>query len=881
MEMKATTTMVMEIEEGMETIGMEILIEVREEMHQLLEFALTKIFSTVNLATLVFATCTLLDDALTWWNSHVQTVGIDEAYEMSWKDLIKLMIEVYCLRKEIKKLESELWNLVVKGNDIGGYTQRFHELTLLCLRMVPKEDEKIERMASSLMDQKVRTYAARSAENKRKLDSNPRDNRAQPSPFKRQSMGGQNVARAYTARSNEKRGYAGSLPYDNKCKLHHEGHYKSDYPKMKSQNCGNKSGNAKARGRAYAIEGGDANPDSNVVIGTFLLNDLYAFMLFDSGADKSFVSTTFSALIDVITSSLDVSYAVKLADRRVAKTNTILRGYTLGLLGHPFDIDLMPVELGSVDVIVGMDWLSRYHAVIVCDEKAVRIPYGDEVLEIQADGCSGGIKSRLITEKEAEDKSKGKRLKDVPIVQDFLEVFLKDLPRLPSTRQVEFQIDLVPGAAPVARATVREEDIPKMVFRTRYGHYEFQVMPFGLTNAPTIFMDLMNQVCKPYLDRFMIIFIDDILIYSKSEEEHREHLKLILKLLKKEELYAKFSKCDFWLPKGEKEEAAFQLLKARLCSAPILALLEGSENFMVYYDASHKGLGAVLLQKEKVIAYASLQLKVHEKNYTTYDLELGAVGFALKMRRHYLYGTKCVVFTDHKKLGTRADGTLCLRNRSWIPYFGDLRALIMHESYKSKYSIYPGSYKMYQDLRKLYWWPNMKAEIATYNALGTQLDMSTTYHPQTDGQSEMGIQTLEDMMRACKSFADGNLKPLEFQVRDMVMLKVSPWKGVIRFGKRGKLNLRYIRPFKKCFSDEPLVIPLDEIQIDEKLNFIEEPTEIMDREVKCLKQSRIPIVKVCWNLMRGPEFTWEREDQMKKKYPHLFANPKNTSNATS
>ncbi|GKC58100.1 putative reverse transcriptase domain-containing protein [Tanacetum coccineum] len=333
----------------------------------------------------------------------------------------------------------------------------------------------------------------------------------------------------------------------------------------------------------------------------------------------------------------------------------------------------------------------------------------------------------------------------------------------------------------------------------------------------------MNRVCRPYLDKFVIVFIDDILIYSKTKEEHDVHLRLILELLKKEELYAKFLKCDFWLSKvqfyghvidsegihvdpGEKEEIAFQTLKQKLCSAPILALPEGSENFVVYCDASHKGLGAVLMQKEKVIAYASRQLKIHEKNYTTHDLELGAVVFALKMWRHYLYGTKCVVYTDHKSLqhildqkelnmrqrrwlellsdydcelryhpgkanvvadalsqknrpkplrvralvmtiglnlparilnaqvearkeenyGTedlhgmiknlepRADGTLCLKNRSWIPLFGDLRALIMHESHKSKYSIHPGSDKMYQDLKKLYWWPNMKAEIATY-----------------------------------------------------------------------------------------------------------------------------------------------------------------------
>ncbi|GJZ98601.1 putative reverse transcriptase domain-containing protein [Tanacetum coccineum] len=181
-------------------------------------------------------------------------------------------------------------------------------------------------------------------------------------------------------------------------------------------------------------------------VGTFLLNDQYASMLFDSGADKSFVSTTFSALLDVVPSPLDVSYAVKLADRRVVETNTILRGCTLWLLGHPFNLDLMPVELGSFDVIIGMDWLLRYHAVIVCNEKVVRIPYGNEVLEIQGDG---------FTKKEAKNKLEEKRLEDVPIVQDFPKVFLEDLPGLPPTRQVEFHIDLVPGAALVARAPYR------------------------------------------------------------------------------------------------------------------------------------------------------------------------------------------------------------------------------------------------------------------------------------------------------------------------------------------------------------------------------------------------------------------------------------------
>ncbi|GKA70875.1 putative reverse transcriptase domain-containing protein, partial [Tanacetum coccineum] len=265
---------------------------------------------------------------------------------------------------------------------------------------------------------------------------------------------------------------------------------------------------------------------------------------------------------------------------------------------------------------------------------------------------------------------------------------------------------------------VWEEDIPKTAFRTLYSHYEFQVMPFGLNNAPAVFMDQMNRVWKPYLDEFEIVFIDDILIYSKSEEEHAEHLKLILELLKKEELYAMFSKCEFWLSKVQflghvidsegihldpakiesiKDwaspktpikirqflglagyyrrfiiEVAFQLLKQKLYSVPILALPEGSENFVVYCDASRKWLGTVLMQKEKVIAYASRQLKIHEKNYTTHDLELGAVVFALKMWRHYLYDTKCVVFTDHKSLQHILDQKeLNMRQRRWLELLSD------------------------------------------------------------------------------------------------------------------------------------------------------------------------------------------------------------------
>ncbi|GJT75915.1 hypothetical protein Tco_1042640 [Tanacetum coccineum] len=662
---------------------------------------------------------------------------------------------------------------------------------------------------------------------------------------------------------------------------------------------------------------------------------------------------------------------------------------------------------------------------------------------------------------------------------------------------------------------VRDEDIPKTAFRTRYGHYEFQVMPFGLTNAPAVFMDLMNRVCKPYLDKFVIVFIDDILIYSRNKEEHANHLRIILELLKKEKLYAKFSKCDFWISIvqflghdlagsgggngclgyyrrfiegfskiakplteltqknkkyiwGEDQESAFQLLKQKLCEAPILALPEGNDDFVIYCDASLQGLGAVLMQREKVIAYASRQLKPYEENYTTHDLELGAVKELNMRQRRWLelladydceiryhpgkanvvadalsrkerikpLRVKALVMTLHLKLPSKIleaqtevikEENIKAENlRGMDKAFEDL---IMHESHKSKYSIHPGSDKMYQDLKKPYWWPNIKVIIAEYvgkcltcsrvkaecqkpsglliqpeiptwkweritmdfvtklpktssrhdtiwvivdrliksayfiptratysmetltrlyikeivsrhrvpisiisdrnshftsrywqsmqSALGTQLDMSTTYHPETDGQSERTIQILKDMLRAClidfgkgwerhlplvefsynnsyhasikpasfealydrkcrspivqiqqrlqaakdrqRSYANIRQKPLEFQVGDRVMLKVSPRKGVIRFGKQGKLNLRYVGPFKilkrvgpvayklelpeelsnvhntfyvsnlkKCLSDESLIIPMKELQLDDKLNFVEELIEIMD-----------------------------------------------------
>ncbi|GJS74436.1 putative reverse transcriptase domain-containing protein [Tanacetum coccineum] len=369
---------------------------------------------------------------------------------------MKLMTEVYCPRNEIQKMEFELCNLTVKNNYLAAYTQRFQELTMMCPKMVPEEEDRVEKFIGGLPDNiqgNLKGYAVKNAENKQRLEINQKDNYGYQPSFKRPNVGGPCIVRC------RKCNKVGHLTWD--CKVTNsttstqrgqvvnqrvftcfecgrQGYFRSDCPKLKDQNHGNKAGNknkvGEARGKAYVLDGGDANPDSNVVKGTFLLNNHYASIIFDLGADRSFVSTTLSTLLDITPDTLDVSHAVELADGRIYETNTILRGYTLGLLGHPFNIDLKPVELGSFDIIIGMDWLANHHAVIVCDEKIVRIPFGDEV---------------LINESEE------KRLEDVSIVRDFLEVFPEDLPGLPPTRQVEFKIDLVLGVAPVARAPYR------------------------------------------------------------------------------------------------------------------------------------------------------------------------------------------------------------------------------------------------------------------------------------------------------------------------------------------------------------------------------------------------------------------------------------------
>ncbi|GJU64457.1 reverse transcriptase domain-containing protein [Tanacetum coccineum] len=520
-------------------------------------------------------------------------------------NLKKLLIKKYYPRTEVKKMEDEFYNLTVKGNDLKTYIRRFQELAILCPTMVlnskklmevfigglpriikgnvtaskPHTLEEAITITQRLMDQVTkhnsvqetndhkpkfddrRTFNNNNYQNNRNNNNSNHNNDHQQQQNRRQE-----TVRDYAVTPTKNNRYVRSLPLCKKCNLHHTGPYTLKCQTCNkvghlTRNCRNKvpatgsnlqpvsvtchacgekgnyrnqclKANNSTHGRAYLLRDKNTHQGPNVVMGMFLLNQHLAGVLFDSGADKSFISLYLASMLNILPITLDTTYDIEMADGNLVGTNTVIQGCTLILLNQPFKIELMPIKLGSFDVVIGNDWLSKYHARIICDEKVICIRIDGETLIIRDDQSKtrlsfiSCIKTKryifrgyqVFIAQVMEKKSDEKRLEDIPVVREFPEVFPKDLPGIPLIRQLR----------------VKDKDIPKTAFRTWYRHYEFQVMPFGLTNAPAVFMDLMNRVCKPYLDKFVIVFIED-------------HLRIILELLKKEKLYAKFSKCDLWI----------------------------------------------------------------------------------------------------------------------------------------------------------------------------------------------------------------------------------------------------------------------------------------------------------------------------------------------
>nr|GEU92594.1 reverse transcriptase domain-containing protein [Tanacetum cinerariifolium] len=681
-----------------------------------------------------------------------------------------------------------------------------------------------------------------------------------------------------------------------------------------------------ARGRAFMLGAEEARHDWNIVTGTFTLNDHFATTLFDSGADYSFVSITLIPLLGI-----------------------------------------EPSELG-------MDWLSNHKAKIICHEKVVRIPLLDgKMLRVLGEGSEE--KARLLMSAKASDKKQ----KEIVVVRDFPEVFSDDLSGLLHVREIEFRIELILRATPVARSPYRltpseldELELNKLKVKDHYPLPRIDDLFDPLQGSQ--FFSKINlrsgyHLLRVHKDEIPKTAFKTRYGHFEFTEEHVEHLRLVLGLLKKEKLYAKFSKYKFWLREvqflrhvinGEEQKLAFQILKDKLCNAHVLALPDGPEDFVVYCDASRMGLGCVLMQRGKVIAYAIELFSDYHFEIRYHPSKVNVVADALSRKERVK--PKRVRAMNMILQSSINDRILTAQKEAvdqiWVSLKGDVRTLIMDRAYKSKYSVHPGTDKMYYDIRDRYWWPGMKKDIAEYEgiamnfmtklprtssgydtiwvildrltksahfllmhkdhkmdrlarlylneivarhgvpiliisnhdsrftsrfwqsmqeALGTRLDMSTTYHPQTDGQSERTIQTLKDILRAvrcapfealygrkCRSpimWAEvGESQLIGPKLVQNTTEKISQIKDRLKaardrqksYADKRRKHLEFsvggyfclkCRLGKKCLADPTLQVPLDEIQVDAKLNFMKESVEILEREFKNLKRSRIAIVK--------------------------------------
>ncbi|KAL0551810.1 hypothetical protein IC582_010899 [Cucumis melo] len=1025
-------------------------------------------------------------------------------------------------------------------------------------------------------------------------------------------------------------------------KCRQEGHTADRCPLRLTGNAQNQGAGAPHQGRVFATNRAEAEKAGTVVTGTLPVLGHYALVLFDSGSSHSFISSAFVLHARLEVEPLHHVLSVSTPSGECMLSKEKVKACQIEIAGHVIEVTLIVLDMLDFDVILGMDWLAANHASIDCSRKEVTFnPPSMASFKFKGGGSKSlpqvisairaskllsqgtwGILASVVDTREVDVS-----LSSEPVVRDYPDVFPEELPGLPPHREVEFAIELEPGTVPISRAPYRmaPAELKELKIQLQElldkGFIRPSVSPWG---APVLFVkkkDGSMRLCIDYRElnkvtvknRYPLPRIDDLFdqlqgatMFSKIDLRSGYHqLRIKDEDVPKTAFRSRYGRVWFsyrfryvfspfvW---SKACEDSFQNLKQKLVTAPVLTVPDGSGSFVIYSDASKKGLGCVLMQQGKVVAYASRQLKSHEQNYPTHDLELAAVVFALKIWRHYLYGEKIQIFTDHKSLkyfftqkelnmrqrrwlelvndydceilyhpgkanvvadalsrkvshsaalitrqaplhrdleraeiavsptlrqriidaqsndpylvekrglaeagqtaefSLSSDGGLLFERRLCVPSDSAVKTELLSEAHSSPFSMHPGSTKLYQDLKRVYWWRNMKREVAEFvskclvcqqvkaprqkpagllqplsipewkwenvsmdfitglprtlrgftviwvvvdrltksahfvpgkstytaskwaqlymseivrlhgvpvsivsdrdarftskfwkglqTAMGTRLDFSTAFHPQTDGQTERLNQVLEDMLRACAlefpgswdshlhlmefaynnsyqatigmapfealygkscrspvcwgevgeqrlmgpelvqstneaiqkirsrmhtaqsrqtSYADVRRKDLEFEVGDKVFLKVAPMKGVLRFERRGKLSPRFVGPFeilerigpvayrlalppslstvhdvfhvsmlRKYVPDPSHVVDYEPLEIDENLSYIEQPVEVLAREVKTLRNKEIPLVKVLWRNHRVEEATWEREDDMRSRYPELF-----------
>ncbi|GJX51114.1 putative reverse transcriptase domain-containing protein [Tanacetum coccineum] len=818
-----------------------------------------------------------INKALTWWNTQIQARGHDAAIGMPWVDFKALLMEEFCLSNKMEKLESEFWNHTMVGANHARYTDRFHELA----KLVPHLPTMIQSAilnARILMDEAVHCGTlTRTSEKRKEVEETSK----QGGPWKDNKK--EKVGKGFVETAPPRNKNVGSYSKCATCSAYHpEGRlcrfcYNCQKPGHIARDC---RAPVKQVAPVSVVRIGDNQrvcyecgssehlrntcPKLNRAPGQ--AGNRLALEGNRNTRNNRNQARGRDFSVNAVDAVQDPNVITEVANDKKEEVDRIIRDCKLELGNSLFTIDLIPLGHGSFDVIVGMDWLSRNKTKIVCHEKVVRIPLeGGEALRVQGERTLRGTKTLMSTKAEEPE------LSDIPIVRDFNDVFLEGLSGLQLQRQVELSIDLIPGVTPVAKSLYRLA--PSEI--TRYGHFEFTVIPFGLTNAPAVFMDLMNRVCKPYLDKFFIVFIDDILIYSKTKEDHEE-VHFLGHVVNHNGIYIGPSKIE------EVKNRKAPTTPSEIRSFFGMILAAESEAF------KEENTPAERLHRYSV--YPRVDKMYHDlqdmywwpgmkRDITTsksgHDTIWVIVDNMEKLARLYIdeIVTRHGVHTDGQC--ERTIQTLEDTLRAYVVDFGgswDVHLPLAEFSYNNSYHSSIRCAPFEALYRRKCRSPILWAEIGESRLIGSELVQETMDK----------VVLIKEKLKAArdrqKSYVNNRRKPLEFEVGDQVLQKVSPWKGVIYFGKKGKLVPRYVGPFeilkrvgpiayqlrlpeelsnmhdafhvsnlKKCLADANMHVPLDEIKVDKTLRFVEKPVEIMDREVKSLKRSKILIIKVHWN----------------------------------